>query len=322
MWPVRADRDQNLLAAAAYMNLIPLATRVLAEGHSPGKETDLFPPPVEAAALAGHAEMLDLLLQRVLTIDGQEKFCDLAAYRMYYPTIHNDIEPLKLVLTHSPRTASHLLHSEPLSHNIHHQWRSKDILQVLSRTTSPSIFWYSHELLTNHYHEPPSQQNLACYLRIHAGAGRAAMVETLIDIGASINSQRADKGTPLLAACRTGQESVVDLLLMQGVDPNRPSLRMISPLAVAAKRGNLPIVRKLLDRGADVNDGRLRGRRYSLLMAVSSEHVPLILLLLDKGASLQGHVFDRAMKLCDSLDLDSMKQLLYQYQEDTSDILP
>ncbi|KAK5653239.1 hypothetical protein OQA88_9138 [Cercophora sp. LCS_1] len=49
----------DLLAAAAYLNHIPLAKRLLSEGYHP-TSLGLFPPAVELAAFGGHADMLKL----------------------------------------------------------------------------------------------------------------------------------------------------------------------------------------------------------------------------------------------------------------------
>lgn len=62
--------DLALLCAAAYLNLIPIAKRLLQEGHSPHKESNTFSSPMKLAAWAGNAQMLEIFQDQVPEMDG------------------------------------------------------------------------------------------------------------------------------------------------------------------------------------------------------------------------------------------------------------
>ena len=52
------NQDLNLLSAAAYFGHLPLARRLLADGHCPASDNDLFLSPMQLAAWTGNADML------------------------------------------------------------------------------------------------------------------------------------------------------------------------------------------------------------------------------------------------------------------------
>ncbi|TVY36113.1 hypothetical protein LCER1_G009431, partial [Lachnellula cervina] len=62
--------DLALLCAAAYLNLIPIAKRLLQVGHSPHKESNTFSSPMKLAAWAGNAQMLEIFQDHVPEMDG------------------------------------------------------------------------------------------------------------------------------------------------------------------------------------------------------------------------------------------------------------
>lgn len=83
--------------------------------------------------------------------------------------------------------------------------------------------------------------------------GNAEMAKLLLDAGASVNVHCQLQGiTPLMNAAYYGHEEIVRLFLDFGADPNAKSEgRRLTPLMYAAMGGQAAIAKMLLDAGAD-----------------------------------------------------------------------
>jgi ankyrin repeat protein/mono/diheme cytochrome c family protein len=118
----------------------------------------------------------------------------------------------------------------------------------------------------------------------------------LVDSGAKVRVRTADLGnTPLiLAARRPGNSRTVKLLLEHGSDATEHNKTGVSPIISGAASGDLETVRLLLGAGAKAddfprsNDPRSTdmgaGLRTPLMWAAYNNHVPMVRLLLDRGA--------------------------------------
>jgi hypothetical protein len=87
----KANLDLNLLSAAAHFDILPLAKRLLAEGHSPTSHNYLFAPPTQIAAQAGNIAILKLFQEQVPEPNFERWSVTGAAMR-------GDIDMLKLAL--------------------------------------------------------------------------------------------------------------------------------------------------------------------------------------------------------------------------------
>jgi ankyrin repeat protein/mono/diheme cytochrome c family protein len=118
----------------------------------------------------------------------------------------------------------------------------------------------------------------------------------LIDAGAKVGVRTADLGnTPLiLAARRAGNSRTVQLLLERGASAAESDEAGISPIMAGAASGDLETVRLLLDAGAMAGDfpesnrskaaARAAGYRTPLMWAAYHNNLPMIRLLLERGA--------------------------------------
>jgi ankyrin repeat protein len=118
----------------------------------------------------------------------------------------------------------------------------------------------------------------------------------LIDAGAKVGVRTADLGnTPLiLAARRAGNSRTVQLLLERGASAAECDEDGISPIMSGAASGDLETVRLLLDAGAMAGDfpesnhskaaARAAGYRTPLMWAAYHNNLPMIRLLLERGA--------------------------------------
>jgi ankyrin repeat protein len=100
-----------------------------------------------------------------------------------------------------------------------------------------------------------------------AMAGRADMVQMLLEAGADPNIANRKGHTPLLRAAAHADSTAAELLLDAGGDPNTASDRGFTPLMQAAHYGNDKVGMLLLDRGADptVERGKTRWDRTDAL---------------------------------------------------------
>ncbi len=117
---------------------------------------------------------------------------------------------------------------------------------------------------------------------LHAAAcgGRVALLEILVNAGATVDIEDSDGMTPLFSACRLGHVDAVKFLLAAGSKPNHPSRSIHGhmPLDHAASNGQLHVVKVLLDQNATV-DGE-----SALARAIGGEHWPVVEELLTRGA--------------------------------------
>jgi ankyrin repeat protein len=92
----------------------------------------------------------------------------------------------------------------------------------------------------------------ALYIASHHG--HLAVVEALVDAGASINQAMANGASPLYSACKHGQLDVVRFLLKRGALLRITNTRGSSPLHTACNHNRLEVVKYLVNEaGADPN---------------------------------------------------------------------
>jgi outer membrane protein assembly factor BamB len=93
----------------------------------------------------------------------------------------------------------------------------------------------------------------------------------------------------LWSAARAGDTAGIAAALDRGADVNAKSRYEATALFYAADRGHLEAVRLLLSRGADVNLQDTFYRMRPIDLALGNGHVPVALLLLEKGSRSGGH---------------------------------
>lgn len=296
-WPMLKESEQRanlglntLLSAAAYFDLLPLAKRLVAEGHSSTSHNYLFAAPIQVAAQAGNVAMLQLFQEQLPESNFEPLSVTGAAIR-------GDVDIVKLALRLPARTGQ----SEGDGDNINDQQFGsikytskigKAILIARSYTSNPEVYDYLSSSLAPW---PNTMWNAHDDLRNYAELGNMSMVRHLLHLGVPVQSSGPFE-SPLVMACRGCHNDIVDLLLENGAEPNYATqiLNPIFPLHESATAGNLSLARKLLDRGAVPN--RPAGRHISVLpvlwWAFAREHTDMIKLLLERGASLDGGLDD------------------------------
>ena len=95
----------------------------------------------------------------------------------------------------------------------------------------------------------------------HPGALR--LTKFLLQKGLQADGIPGESGSPLLRACYAGNIAVAELLLNSGANPNRTDQFERTALYAAVETLNLPLVRMLLEKGADSHkpSGTLHGQK-------------------------------------------------------------
>ena len=111
-------------------------------------------------------------------------------------------------------------------------------------------------------------------------------IETLIDLGANVNVQRADdKEAPLTLSSYWNNFMAVNLLLNHGADANIAAANGYTPLHLAVMKGNQNLVKLFLEKNALVNTQNANGNS-PLHTAVSNGFFDITKLLVKKGSNV------------------------------------
>lgn len=90
--------------------------------------------------------------------------------------------------------------------------------------------------------------------------GRIGFVETLLELGASVDVRSEEGDTPLILAAVQGSCTVINRLLDKGADIDARNWHGLTALMEAAFWGNAEVVKTLVQRGADVHARDSQGR--------------------------------------------------------------
>jgi ankyrin repeat protein len=125
-------------------------------------------------------------------------------------------------------------------------------------------------------------------LRSAAQNGRAAIVELLINNGATVDRADNDGWTALMWAAFRGRAAIAELLINRGAAVDRANNDGGTALMFAAFSGHAAIAELLIDRGTAVDRATDNGWK-ALMLAASKGNAAIVELLIDRGA-----VVDRA----------------------------
>lgn len=131
------------------------------------------------------------------------------------------------------------------------------------------------------------------------------VIAQLLDNGEDVNEGDEQGITPLITACRYGEDEIVDLLIQRGADIHATSKELkISPLLRACDHTweHMECCRLLLKAGADVNV-RDHAGWTPLMLATLARNVGLVKLLLKNGADHTVRVTQGMVENMTALDL-------------------
>lgn len=126
--------------------------------------------------------------------------------------------------------------------------------------------------------------------------GPTALVELLIEKGASLELGNGSRMTPLMFAAREGKADVVRTLLDHGANASHQDGRGWSPLMFAVRSGNAEVVRMMLEAEADPNVTGDYPFRRPIHDAMEGESLEILELLLTNGAEPGGGGYGPELK--------------------------
>jgi ankyrin repeat protein len=114
-----------------------------------------------------------------------------------------------------------------------------------------------------------------------------ANLRTLLNLGADPNIRNEDGVSPLQNGCAEGNLACVRILLENGVPVDGGPGTKKTPLGYAVYGGaGREMVEYLLESGADIDGGD--GYGTALTSAISRQNLPMIELLVERGATIHG----------------------------------
>jgi len=140
----------------------------------------------------------------------------------------------------------------------------------------------------------------------------SAMMASLEETGASINTRDMNGNTALLTMCESGNKPAITALLEAGANPNMANFKGVTPLILAVTRGQMDLINTLLDYGARINKALPDGKT-ALYQAVASGRLEVVELLIDRGArinQLNNKQVSPLFVACQNGDLATVRLLL------------
>ena len=238
-----------------------------------------FGPAVTCAAMHGHTELVQLLLETE-SDEKQRKELTLSALSCAARFGHKAIVEYLLSQVELPKTGPSWVH-ERKSYMMHR----KDLLANALDGAAHN----GHKAIVELVLESGADGDLKAKANAVVTASRKGdvdIVQLLLDRGIAVNYDvyTTQVSHALCAAAEAGHEKLVGLLLEQGADPNIQG----QILHDAALKGYKKIIQLLIDNGADVNaQGGNYG--YAIWAAMSEGHNEIVALLLQHGASPSVH---------------------------------
>ena len=296
----RADEPSNpglnLLSAAAYFGCIPLARRLLSEGHCPTAENRLFPPPIQIAAWVGNVDMLTLFQEHLPDFEEippryeKERTpwrAKVGPGSIKGAALRGDMNMLRLAIYPPSRSNTNTtdFYGQPFGQIDYKPETgdikpSSDLYDALYYVKTVEVFQY----IDSFFQESILLSRSADLLVRYADLGNVEMVRHILDTGVIgvHGSTEIHNQNPLHIAAQNCHEDIVDLLLERGADPNSSKLQQRgTPLHAAVVGGSLSIVQKLFDSGARVPTVD----PFFLRKVVEREDIAILELCVDYGVS-------------------------------------
>ncbi|KAG4432196.1 hypothetical protein IFR05_012319 [Cadophora sp. M221] len=314
----------TLLAAAAYMNYIPVARRLIEMRVVPWHKCTWLGRPSVAAALQGNNEILKMFLET-----ESDPTAPIKRSALYAAIEQGHVSTVDLIL------------DPQWGHNWISLWNEKKecstdtleygILKALEKNSSVAMFTRASELLADYpagyAYNPESRRNRqtshsphrmvkgsAHFLACTAGISATSLSRHILDLGAPTSNTGGGSATPLWMATKTGTIETVSLLLERGAKANDyQSGWARSALSNALLRGDLEMVKLLVHYKADITRGiTFPSHGYPpIIIAMQLEHTPMFRFLLEQGADLHSKPVARlAFTIVAKEGLESMARLM------------
>ena len=177
----------DLLCAAAYLNLIPLAKRLLQEGHRPTSDSHLFSSPMRLAAWAGNTNMIELFQENLPEYDEKGLRDSLLGV-----AIRGDIKLARIAIYPPSRTSPNSTNvaGQQFGKMDHREGAGKALNFALRFTRDIEVFQYFESFFAK-------PGGVIVPLLKHARLGNLEMTRYFLDAGADIRGMMGRWGNPL-----------------------------------------------------------------------------------------------------------------------------
>jgi ankyrin repeat protein len=268
---VRDGYGQTPLYSAAHFGRLQLARELHRAGANvnAASEHNGGSTPLHVAAISGHADMINFLLEHGADLHkvAKEGGTPLGACAM-----QGCLPGLQLLLSKGAAVAQ----------------RDRAGSDALTRAANNGHLQCMQALLAAGGSVHNVRHDGLTALHLAAGAGELAAVQCLLHNGASVHMTDVEGSTPLYLASGSGNAAVVQLLLAQGAAVDAVCNLGQTSLHAACLKGHLAVARALIEAGATVTqlDGNI-SQWQALHCAAESDHVEVMQLLLLSGAAVK-----------------------------------
>lgn len=156
-----------------------------------------------------------------------------------------------------------------------------------------------------------------------AAYGDSSLVRLILDLGAEVNRQGGNSGSPLVAAVRSQREDNVQLLLKRGANVDAETYNGVNALVSAITSNSVRLVSLLLEHGSDASSvigpyGSALGSaiRYKNLYRKFDTQDRIVRLLLAHGAKVNSWTLESPLWIAASLRDTDMMQLMLDHGAD------
>ncbi|KAF2873683.1 ankyrin repeat-containing domain protein [Massariosphaeria phaeospora] len=314
--PNDGDLALHLLAAAAFMNLLQLSTKMVEQKCPFERTSSLFGNPVQHALRHGSLDMVKLFPRVYSNSNHLHEAARNGSFDCFKHLY--DIDTVNFA-AHGTPNPWRFEYSSSID-------RRSSALETWLFTPSIDVFKYVMEIrqTSEEWKGPLNEGLLARLMTNYAATGKATMARYILhEHNAPVDVLALwKKHTPLLRACHNGQTEMVQLLINLGAKTkgavelaaaggHEQTVRTLldhgaevsgAVLSNPAKLGRISMVRLLLDNGADPNEGSPN----ALVTAIALEHKAMFNLLLERGAVLSKEVGEECVKRAKADGLESM----------------
>lgn len=258
----RSDAAEHILSAAAYLGDISLVDHLLAQDVDVNLRSNVFGQPLRNAALKGHLEIVQLLLNKGADPEGGS-----------HPRTEEDRQAVE---------------SKHGKESLEQRFPN---LRQLGDTAVEAAAQKSHQKALQLLLQPGFHISQDTYRRAFLFAAGGGHVEIFKSLAASIDwsvfleiSRQSLWNQALRHAAYFGKAEITLLLLENGaeIENEYNDIALCTPLGLAASNGHDKTILLLLEKGADINNGC----ETPLHTAICTGFVHTVELLLDQGAKV------------------------------------